>query len=216
MMQSIKSNPPIKVAPLPDESPVSWLMRISLKYRISLRDLVSIYGLEELMKQPLNITADLSPLAIFLPEGMELPNTIQDKIESFEWKKGRSDWLIHPNKKGSMMHNSYTRICPKCLREKGYYQLKWQLRIVECCVEHSIRLRDICPKCKTEISTILKTIEFKRVRNLSNSFDCLFCGYDLRMSRPKKNVTAFLEEQNRILKAYSEAPINYKYLMTKL
>lgn len=212
-MQSTRSHPPIKVAPLPDESPTSWLMRICLKYRISFRDFVSIYKLEELMKQPLNITANLSPLAKFLPEGMELPNTIQDKIESFEWKKGRSDWLIHPNKKGSVMHNSYTRICPKCLKEKGYYQLKWQLRIVECCVMHSIRLTEICSKCKAPISSIINGARTQQILNNDLFHKCKKCGFDLRTMKPIIVKNENLSGQCKIDHAYAENPVNSRYLV---
>lgn len=215
-MQSTRSHPPIKVAPLTDESPTSWLMRICLKYRISFRDFVSIYKLEELMKQPLNITANLSPLAKFLPEGMELPNTIQDKIESFEWKKGRSEWLIEPNKNGAAKFNSFTRICPKCIRDKGYYRLKWQMKIVECCIECSVKLIEHCPKCTSKLSPLFNSRGFKRIPTFENLFDCLYCGDDLRKLYPNLLEITFLEEQHKIVQAYSEEPVNIKFLKTKL
>lgn len=205
-------NPPIKVAPLPDESPTSWIMRIFLKYRISLRDLISIYELQELMKEPVNITADLSPLSIFLPEGTVLPNTVQNKIESFEWKKGRSDWLIYPNKKGSVIHNSYTQICPKCLREKGYYQLKWQFRVMEFCVECKIRLIEKCPKCKSSITSLISSSYWNQSILQEVTTRCRKCNYQLTKTRPRPAKPIHLDEYQKLINAYSEYPVNLNYL----
>ena len=206
-------DPPIKVAPLLDESPTSWITRICLKYHISLQNLISIYELKDLMKEPVNITADLNPLSIFLPEGESLPNTINSKIASFEWKKGRSDWLIYPNKKGSVFHNSFTRICPKCLREKGYYQLKWMLGIVNFCAEHSIELIEQCPKCKSSITSIIKSSYSKRIIFHENTTRCKKCNYQLTRMKPReRSDSKEINENLKIVKAYSENPSNLRFL----
>lgn len=209
-------NPPIKIAPLPDESPTSWLVRISIKYNLSLRDLVSIYMLEEWMKQSVNISADLSPLSIILPERMKLPNTIKGKIESFEWKKGRSEWLIHPNKKGSALYNSYTRVCPKCLREKGYYQLKWQLKIITYCGDCRNQLIDNCPKCKRSISPILGYKLNRRIMEKSTLNKCHYCEFDLTKASQKELNSEEFERQTNINAAYSDNPINDRLLIAKM
>lgn len=212
MTQYARPNPPIKIEPLIDESPSSWLLRICLKYHLPFNDLVKIYGLNELVNQPVNITADLMLLSIFLPEDSRLPYTIREKIDTFQWEKGRSKWLIEPNKNGSMRSNSYTRICPKCLREKGYYQLKWQLRIVECCVEHSIRLRENCSECKMPISSSFAGLKSQFLLENEAFYKCRKCWFDFRMMKSKLIKTESIEKQRMITKAYTEIPVNLKYL----
>lgn len=212
MTQFVRSIPPIKVKPLLDESPSSWLLRISLKYHLPFRDLVKIYGLKELVNQPINITADLDPLSVFVPAGSKLPTTIQEKIDTFKWEKGRSEWLIEPNKNGSMRSNSYTRICPKCLRENGYYQLKWQLRIFEFCIEHSVKLVERCPKCKTPFSSTLSQVGSQHLMNGKSVFCCHRCSSSILHLRPRKSGAKKTDVQIMIDKAYSQFPINTRYL----
>lgn len=212
MTQYARPNPPIKIEPLIDESPSSWLLRICLKYHLPFNDLVKIYGLNELVNQPVNITADLKPLSIFLPEGSRLPYTIREKINTFQWEKGRSEWLIEPNKNGSMRSNSYTRICPKCLREKEYYQLKWQLKIFKFCIEHSIKLVERCPKCKTPFSSNVSRLGSQHVIDDKSVFNCHGCFMSSIKLKPRPSNFKKLDEQININQAYSENPMNTRYL----
>ena len=44
------------------------------------------------------------------------------------------------------------RICPECLREKGYHDKIWEKAFSSACPHHNIKLIDTCPKCSTTLT----------------------------------------------------------------
>lgn len=43
--------------------------------------------------------------------------------------------------------SDYRRFCPTCLKEEGIYKLLWQVKEIEVCDIHKIKLQHICSKC---------------------------------------------------------------------
>lgn len=44
------------------------------------------------------------------------------------------------------------KICPSCIVENGYIDLYWDIKYVECCPKHKIKLIDACPSCVKSLS----------------------------------------------------------------
>ena len=60
------------------------------------------------------------------------------------------------------------RICPKCVKEKMYFDYMWQVAYVSACPFHGVKLIDVCPKCKLPLTWEIPGIA-----------SC-FCGADFR------------------------------------
>lgn len=62
------------------------------------------------------------------------------------------------------------RFCPFCLKEKGYYQLLWQIHEIQVCLRHQTVLLDKCPSCDKPVYCLFP---WARVGYCQ-------CGYDLK------------------------------------
>ncbi|NMM62238.1 TniQ family protein [Clostridium sp. P21] len=105
-------------------------------------------------------------------------NKFQEKVEGMTfanifYKLG----YVHdmnPNEYGCVLSNklvgNFRRFCPKCLNEEGIYKLLWQVREIDICDKHKLRLQDTCPKCKSKQKYY--SIELSENR-------CCKCGEDL-------------------------------------
>lgn len=51
------------------------------------------------------------------------------------------------------------KYCPYCVKERGYYRLIWQVREVNICIEHRIKLIENCPGCNNSIPILAKDSE---------------------------------------------------------
>lgn len=188
----------IKVTPLNDESPVSWVTRIAQKYHCDLNLILEHYNITEPSIRRIDIDfSNFDEFKIFLPNGSELPNTISQKIRGFNWNNGRSSWVIAPNTKSDSL---YTQVCPSCLEQRGYIQLKWKLPIFIGCIYCKCYLIDRCSNCGTKISVN------------STIFFCSNCLADLRNEKRKALLNSSLTEMKKLYKAYSETPVNHEYL----
>ncbi|AOT71411.1 TniQ family protein [Geosporobacter ferrireducens] len=56
-----------------------------------------------------------------------------------------------------VMDTKFSKYCPICLREKEYHMINWQLRDIEICLEHQVKLIQFCSKCgrNIEIHTVV-------------------------------------------------------------
>lgn len=204
---------PYKLPPLEDESPTSWLLRLARKYHCDVVTFLDFYECANLVKVSIDIDSDLSMLKKFIPTDSHLPLTISDKIIDFQWVHGRSEWLFGNNRKGSSALNSFTQICPICTKEKGYYKLKWKLRIFTYCLECQQPLIKCCFKCGGEVS-LHKYFRFRGFQ--PNSIDYLNCSYcESSLSKKEKFINSITFEM-QLLKSYSEEPPNLPFLKETL
>ena len=197
---------PIKLTPLTDESPSSWIIRLSKKYGCSVDCFLSYYGLDNLLKEGIDIDADLLQLSSFIPRNNTLPITVAQKLRGFQWIKGSSNWLHGSNRRGSVYLNSFTQVCSNCLKQKGYYQLKWRFFFFFGCVDCETRLLQFCPKCKKEIT--LREV----LKSNSKISYCFYCHFDLTLADGVRLSMKELDVQRKILRSYSESPPNWSYL----
>lgn len=200
------------IEPYPDESFSSWLIRLSRLHYCNAKNFCSFYGLESLLKSPLDIHGDVSLIGLRLNLATKLPVILSDKIHDFTWYRGRSKWLYGSNRKGQAVLNSYSKFCVNCLKTKGYYQLKWKLDLFNGCPECRCYLIETCPKCKQEPSLLKADLKFHIKHNLNPFFHCWYCEYDLRKSKTSE---MSLDDYNLLLKinrSYEENPVNLRYL----
>jgi len=59
------------------------------------------------------------------------------------------------------------RYCPRCVEEKGYYQLTWRFQFIPGCVEHQCYLHDCCPHCAGQLPLMSVRLDM---------FVCPHCG----------------------------------------
>lgn len=203
---------PFVVIPAEDESPSSWLIRLSRKHYCNTKAFCDFYGIESILKSPLDIKFDSEIIHKQFNLQIQVPLALSDKINSFRWERSRSAWLIDPNRKGQATLCSYTKVCVKCLKKKGYYQLKWKLNLFSACANCQHYLISVCPKCKREISPLLADSRFSLESDLNPLFHCWYCEYDLRKGKATKIKIEEIDLLLKINRAYSESPLNLRYL----
>lgn len=212
ILLSINRTIPYYLFPSHDESVSSWMGRLARKHYCNVHDFCVHYGISELLKSDVDLLSDLSGLKSILPEDAKIPNQLIRKIPNFQWTNGRSDWLIAPNKSGSIQFNSFTKLCISCLRKKGYYQLKWKLELFVGCAECNCYLIEKCPKCKSSISPIKSDFRFPVKLGIDPIYCCWFCEFDFRKARVKRMDKLNFEKTNQIFISYNEAPPNIRLL----
>ena len=184
-----------------------------MSHYCSVKTLLEYYDITDVLKEPLDIDCDLSPLNRHIQNDIDLPKNISSKISSFRWVRGKSDWLITPNRKGSAFLNSYTKYCPKCLKNDGYYQLKWKLNLVNGCIKCGCELLSKCEQCKRPLSPLeSERMSFNLFEN-NPLFICLYCKSDLRKVKTNLLPDYLLKDIEQIVLSYSEAPVNERYLI---
>lgn len=203
------------LVPCEDESFSSWLIRISRKHYLSSKDFCSHFGLEDIWTESMDIDVDLYELKNLLGYDVSNIYTVKSVIHDFTWEKGRSPWLISPNRKGKSLQNSYTQICPRCLSKKSYIQLKWKFNLFFGCSICKSKLISQCPKCNRSISPLKSDIHTKITEDFNPLWNCSNCRFDLRNVRPKKLTKDEMEEIQKLEKAYMEVPANNRYLRYK-
>lgn len=85
--------------------------------------------------------------------------------------------------------------CPQCLIEKPYYRLIWQVKEIDTCLQHSIKLINKCPSC---LSIIPRLAPNSRIAY------CPLCGKPLWESNPDK-----IESKEEQIRAYED----WEYLL---
>lgn len=94
---------------------------------------------------------------------------------------------------------THRRFCPLCLQEGGVLKLNWQVKEVEICDKHHVRLTSKCPACATDQPFLSKNLAVLR---------CLSCGSKLASNGAAKvDDTDLIDAQLRV---YSD----WRYLMS--
>lgn len=66
---------------------------------------------------------------------------------------------------------NYSRVyCPLCLKENSFYKLLWQIKDIDYCYKHHVKLLDKCPYCKNPIAFLTPLTEIGK---------CDKCFYEL-------------------------------------
>lgn len=163
----------------------------------------------------MDIDTDLVQLQAVLgcnPSGIRTVKTI---IHDFKWTKEQQPWLVHPNKKGSSLQNSYTQICPACITEKGYIQLKWKLNLFFGCSECGLKLINHCSKCHRPISLLINNYRIKVHEHYNPLHTCWNCLSDYREIQQEKLSESEITELQKLERAYMEEPVNIRFLKFK-
>ena len=203
--------PPRLISALPDEAPGSWMVRLANSNYQDVKGFCKIYGLSAALKTDLDISPKIDA-DFFSSSKTTLPVGLQVKIPDFKWQSGRSDWLIDPNKNGHAQWNSFTRLCPGCLTKYGYFRNSWKLQLFIGCIICNTVLIENCPECLKTPSTLRADYLAHLAKNYNPLHYCWFCGYDYRIIKSTTMSSEHLESMKKIDKAYSENPVNLRYL----
>jgi hypothetical protein len=108
----------------------------------------------------------------------------------------------HTLKKSYLSRQRYPQVCPRCLEEKGYAQLAWDITCYTACTEHELTLIDHCPACKKRLSWSRESL-----------FDCK-CGQSLveaSTSEPTAHESQILVGKIIKQKLFSTEIYQYEY-----
>lgn len=211
-MIDIKNLTPSRlISAFPDEAPSSWLVRLANANYLNIKTFCGTFEMSETLKSEIDISPVISS-PIFSTSDIKLPIGLKDKIADFTWKSRTSDWIINPNKKGHAHWNCFSKICPQCLTEYGYYRNSWKLQLFQGCTRCELVLIDNCPNCKMVPSAIKSDLNTNLVKNYNPLNYCWYCNYDYRILKANRMDPYLLERMNKIEKAYTEDPPNIRYL----
>lgn len=79
-----------------------------------------------------------------------------------------------------LLVQEHRRFCPKCLEEKGYFRLLWQVKEIQVCLEHGIHLTSKCNVCNREQPYMSNSL----VHGL-----CHYCNNKISGEEPYSKVT---------------------------
>ncbi|WNB85785.1 TniQ family protein [Cellulomonas sp. ATA003] len=141
--------PPIHVAPIPAESPVSWLRRTAVRYQISPRDVLREGGaVRQITSTRAAITRTLSPHNGFTTRlglsdddqaTLRAPTPLGTALRAYARLYQRpDDWEAATT----------SRYCPACLAgTEPYWAKDWANPLLALCPDHDVLLLDRCPVC---------------------------------------------------------------------
>ena len=106
---------------------------------------------------------NLSSLISIVPNSLvnlnaiaNISNPTLDTIEKLTFIPALRKWygdMADPNQMSSQrvlntLIDHHVKFCPLCLKKNNYYKLIWQVKEVEVCLEHSVKLIRKCPSAK--------------------------------------------------------------------
>lgn len=126
---------PIKVDVAQNETPMSWLRRVSHRYQLTPRQLFEALGIK------LTTNSKITVLLKQHSHSIEAALDIQvDDFNTAGFAGFRSPWL-------ASFTASAHRFCPACLEDNGYWNAAWRSPLSIVCPRHQILYVDRCPKC---------------------------------------------------------------------
>lgn len=141
---------------------------------------------------------DLEALSGIL--GVPLPQlramTFQSAVEKYVDQIDTSQ--DYPTAMRDVTDKTYRRFCPVCLQEDGVLKLIWQVKEIEICDKHHVRLTSKCSACGTE-----QPFQSKNIAVLS----CVSCGSKLASHSARK------VEDTDLIAAQSRIYSDWRYLM---
>lgn len=141
---------------------------------------------------------DLEALSGIL--GVPLPQlramTFQSAVEKYVDQIDTSQ--DYPTAMRDVTDKTYRRFCPVCLQEDCVLKLIWQVKEIEICDKHHVRLTSKCSACGTE-----QPFQSKNIAVLS----CVSCGSKLASHSARK------VEDTDLIAAQSRIYSDWRYLM---
>lgn len=89
-------------------------------------------------------------------------------------KKGKQISVLGHQISTTDLDVKHPKICPECIKEKGYIDMFWDFKLALACPHHNILLVDHCPSCNKPLMWNRKGLSVCK------------CGYDLLKVRGKK------------------------------
>lgn len=89
----------------------------------------------------------------------EALNFDKNIIEQLSFVPVYKNFYIHENKIShsrllSGLIEKHRKYCPECMREKRFYKLIWQVKEINCCKIHRIKLKHYCWQCNRKIPLV--------------------------------------------------------------
>lgn len=174
---------PVRPQPFPEESLTGYIMRITFENDVpNLSDLftvLNIYYSKNIKRRayqwdmfPFRV-ADTERLLqwMALSENMLNAMTFAPVIRKLYMNHDENiDW--YKNSVSSSLVKNHRRFCPQCLKERGFYNLVWQVEEIEICDIHHSKLQSHCSTCSTEQPYVGdKMGEFKCANDCGFLFD---------------------------------------------
>lgn len=163
---------PFKPNSYPDESPASFLIRISFEIgHDNVLDMVRAHGN---IYQHKNLSATLSipiryrNLMRSLGIDHDCPKVIvENPGQGFQYR-----FFDGIKINCSYLRGDLEAFCPECLRAETYWKRRWSLRLYTICEKHGCELIDQCQKCALPLTMKRRCI-----------YECPKCDFDLRKSK---------------------------------
>jgi len=135
--QRLPQRQPLRLAPEPDESACSFVLRVAARNLCSGNEMAGWLGLGEL-GDPLDM--DPGPSARLL--GIEAEVLARMGFEEHE-----AGWVLGHRVPINRLHRTMRFFCPDCLAEAPYHRRIWGLRQLDACPRHGRSLMSHCPEC---------------------------------------------------------------------
>lgn len=172
----------IRPVPFPEESLSSYILRVSNRNFCRFNDIYnqlnSYYKNVERDTLYTNaFQADIQPNRVLnITLLTKILNISQQKISGLSYinlikKFYESEDSIDSWGKYFLTRSLYSinrRFCPTCIKEKGYYNLLWQVRDITICDIHHIKLIDECNVCFVKQPYMDQNFTIKRCKNDCN------------------------------------------------
>ncbi len=92
------------------------------------------------------------------------------------------------------VNTRYRNICPVCVRDAGVFSLLWQVKGINICDQHFIKLESECPNCQNPIVYISEHL---------NQYKCSYCGFNLMEIKEEKEYDPqIIKEQMELYKQW--------------
>ena len=144
---------PLLVTPGDEESLSSWLARLAMRYRSSVRVVARTMNVEDAAHWEnaarLDILGLAEPLASHIAAGTSLPAvTTRDLMAGLSGYDAFVRAACSPGHRPRLRPLMHARFCPACLDEHdGQWSRWWRLPWFLACPEHQVYLVDACPEC---------------------------------------------------------------------
>ncbi|MDR3542020.1 MAG: TniQ family protein [Desulfosporosinus sp.] len=181
--KSVKPRFTIRPLPKSGESLTGYLLRVVHMNFVDLNNLLTSvhngsrrrtdHQIDILPERVIDLEALSGIVGVPLPQLRAM--TFQSAVEKYVDQIDTSQ--DYPTAMRDMTDKTYRRFCPVCLQEDGVLKLIWQVKEVEICDKHHVRLTSKCPACGTEQPFLSKNIAVLR---------CVSCGSKLASHSVRK------------------------------
>lgn len=168
----------IRPMPKSGESLTGYLIRITHKNFVSLSSLFTLvhngsrrrtdHQIDILTERVINLEALSGIVGVPLPQlrAMTFQSVVEKYVDHIDTSQD------YPAVMRDVTDKIHRRFCPVCLQEDGVLKLIWQVKEVEICDKHHVRLTSKCPVCTVDQPFLSINLAVLR---------CLSCGSKLTL-----------------------------------